>query len=144
MKKSFFVSAALLLLLSCQSFAISGGGYETPADSAVIQSSGKATVKQLPRRFSLFNWNIEKAKQGDVWARDFAELIRNKDLVLVQEAISDDIFSNEMMIFSVGDRVVREIFLVELHSLFMMSVWHSISSACLSPLFVKIIEIYQA
>lgn len=96
MKKSFFVSAALLLLLSCQSFAVSGGGYETPADTAAVQSLGKASAKQLPRRFSLFNWNIEKAKQGDAWARDFADLIQDKDLVLVQEAISDDIFSNEM------------------------------------------------
>ncbi len=92
MYSKFICSAAAILTFSCQSFAISSGGYVLPTDANVIQSSGSAQKTELPRKFNLLDWNIQKAKQGEVWANDFVRLQKNYDLVLIQEAISDSIF----------------------------------------------------
>jgi endonuclease/exonuclease/phosphatase (EEP) superfamily protein YafD len=92
MYSKFICSAAFILTFSCQSFGVSSGGYETPADKDVIQTLGRSVKNELPRKFKLLDWNIEKALQGEVWANDFSKLQKSYDLILIQEAVSDDIF----------------------------------------------------
>lgn len=92
MSLKLICSSALILFLSLPACAISSGGYEIPKDFQTVQTIGQAKMAQLPARFSLLNWNIEKAKQGEVWANDFTKLQKNYDLILIQEAVSDEVF----------------------------------------------------
>ncbi len=92
MYSKLICSVTTILFISNHTFAISSGGYEIPKDSDTIQSIGQSVKTELPRKFKLLNWNIEKAKQGEVWANDFSKLQKSYDLVLIQEAASDEIF----------------------------------------------------
>lgn len=83
-------------LITLPVHAISTGGYEIPQDNQTIQSRGAAIRTELPSQFTLLNWNIEKAKQGEVWTNDFVKLQKKYDLILIQEAISDDIFMSAL------------------------------------------------
>ena len=85
-------SVACLFFLSAPSFAVTSGGYEVPIDSETILTFGKSVQSELPKKFKLFDWNIEKAKQGAVWANDFSKLEKGYDLILIQEAVSDAVF----------------------------------------------------
>lgn len=96
MSLKLICSSVAILLLSLPACAISSGGYEIPKDVQTVQTIGRAKVSQLPTRFSLLNWNIEKAKQGEVWANDFVKLQSNYDLVLIQEAVSDEVFMKSL------------------------------------------------
>ncbi len=96
MGSKFIYSVATVFIFSIQIFAVSKGGYEIPSDEKTIESFGTAYQSELPRRFNLFNWNIEKAKQGEIWAADFTKLQNKYDLILIQEAVSDDLFMNAL------------------------------------------------
>lgn len=90
-------SFVLSIFLSSQtSLAISSGGYETPTATETIQFIGNAQKNELPQKFSLLNWNIEKAVQGEVWANDFKKLQPHYNVILIQEATSDSIFMNQI------------------------------------------------
>lgn len=93
MYSKFIFSIASLLLFSSQSFAAK---YEIPSDSKTIQTFGKSIQSELPKRFKIIDWNIEKAKQGEVWANDFIKLQKTHDIILIQEAASDDVFMNAL------------------------------------------------
>jgi endonuclease/exonuclease/phosphatase (EEP) superfamily protein YafD len=96
MYSKFICSVVAILTLSCQSFAVSKGGYDIPADKDTVLVFGKSVTNELPRKFRLLDWNIEKAKQGEVWANDFSKLQKGYDLILIQEAVSEDIFMNAL------------------------------------------------
>jgi endonuclease/exonuclease/phosphatase (EEP) superfamily protein YafD len=87
---------SVVVLFSLQVFAVSSGGYEIPNDTDTIQSFGQTNQSVLPRRFSLLDWNIEKAGQGEAWVNDFTTIQKNYNLILIQEAVSDDIFMNAL------------------------------------------------
>jgi len=93
------ISLFLLLISSCVSIPPQTRLISPMADKAVfsecninsIPASLKApetSFKQLdPQHISIINWNIYKA-QRDNWSSDFKALIKNQNLVLLQEAIN--------------------------------------------------------
>lgn len=63
-----------------------------------LRELGNAAKSYLGPEFSVLVWNILKAKR-EHWIRDFEELVRDKDLVLLQEAVlnapSDYLFQTD-------------------------------------------------
>jgi endonuclease/exonuclease/phosphatase (EEP) superfamily protein YafD len=63
-----------------------------------LRELGRATNISLGPEFKVLVWNILKAKRTN-WIRDFKELVIDKDLVLLQEAVlnapSDYLFQND-------------------------------------------------
>jgi endonuclease/exonuclease/phosphatase (EEP) superfamily protein YafD len=51
---------------------------------------------QLPPKFSLLTWNIQKASDGAAWAKDLNRLSKNADLVLLQEAVSNNFMTSTL------------------------------------------------
>ncbi len=96
LKSIFYITVSLLIYLPV--FSAHVESYEIPPDSHTVQSYGTATRTHLPSRFTLLNWNIEKAKQGEAWAIDFVKLKNKFDLVILQEATSDEIFMNQLKV----------------------------------------------
>lgn len=84
------------IFVSENSVAISSGGYETPKATETIEFRGYANSSELPQKFSLLSWNIEKAVQGEVWANDFKKLQPHYNVILIQEATSDSMFMNQI------------------------------------------------
>ncbi len=72
-------------------------GYKVPSDAQTIHTYGSSSQAQLPKKFKVLNWNIEKAKQGEAWANDFFKLQAGSDLIFIQEAVSDPLFTKTLM-----------------------------------------------
>lgn len=96
MSYKFFGSIVSCVLISLPVLSAVVGDFEVPPDSQSVHSVGTATRAHLPSRFTLLNWNVEKAKQGETWVSDFLDLQNKYDLFVVQEATSDDVFMNAL------------------------------------------------
>lgn len=75
------------LFLSNLAFAL----YEIPPLDKVLIHFGECKQQSLPNTFQLFVWNIKKAEFKQDWAKDFEYFTPRSDLVLIQEAIQNDL-----------------------------------------------------
>jgi endonuclease/exonuclease/phosphatase (EEP) superfamily protein YafD len=87
--------ACLLSIQSTYSF-FSFGRYKTPPLDKMHLVRGKAKVKELnPEHMSFLVWNIYKGKK-DAWKRDFYDLSKDKDILLIQETDSNPKVQNTL------------------------------------------------
>lgn len=91
--KSFIL--VTLLSLSTPAFAIFDK-YEVPKDEDVMFNIGAPTRVTLPRQFKIFDWNVEKASGGEAWVQEFAQFSQGHEIILIQEAASNDLFLNAL------------------------------------------------
>ncbi len=52
---------------------------------------GSPEADHLPDQFKILVWNVYKGKHGNRWQNDFLEIGRDKDLMLLQEVMQDDL-----------------------------------------------------
>lgn len=82
--KTFFLT--LFLFLSSPSWAQKS---LPPQDQVLIQLSPPSPRATKPNDFRVLVWNIQKAKAKNSWARDYENLVKASDLVLLQEGMKD-------------------------------------------------------
>lgn len=52
---------------------------------------GSSGIEHLPDQLKILIWNVYKGKRGLAWKNDFLNLGTDKDLILLQEAMQDDV-----------------------------------------------------
>lgn len=60
-----------------------------PQDQVLVSLSPTSSRDKKPNQFRLLVWNIQKAKAKNSWARDYENLVKSSDLVLLQEGMKD-------------------------------------------------------
>lgn len=81
---NFFLISALLAFGSITQAKY----HKVPDEHVVIKIQSKAARLQLPNLLQLLIWNAQKG-QNPNWSRDFLSLSRDRDLVLIEEAMYD-------------------------------------------------------
>lgn len=92
MLRAGFVVGCLILFSS----SLYAKDYLIPEPKDVTKVISESPQKELPPRFKILNWNIEKMKSQDKWANDFHMISAGVDLFTIQEAVSDSIFQDEL------------------------------------------------
>jgi endonuclease/exonuclease/phosphatase (EEP) superfamily protein YafD len=84
MKKYFLILP--LLFVSTPSWAQRS---IPPEDQVLIRLSPSTAQIKKPNQFRVLVWNIQKAQAKNAWARDYENLVKSADLVLLQEGMRD-------------------------------------------------------
>lgn len=67
---------------------------DIPADNSVLIERGNAEQSELPPKFKMLVWNIQKAEAGERWQKDFQSLAAENDVLLLQEGYLNSIYEN--------------------------------------------------
>lgn len=96
MKKIIFTLVSMVV-----SFSANAENYRDPDVSEIYQRlRPAASSESLPQKLNVLVWNVHKGLDGQKWVNDFTRLAQNKDLILLQEGMNDEIsksayFSNQ-------------------------------------------------
>ncbi|MBL6990394.1 MAG: endonuclease/exonuclease/phosphatase family protein [Bacteriovoracaceae bacterium] len=90
LKKSLVVSV-LLLIVAFPMLDSYAGRYTIPRDRDVLMNFGNYGQKYLnPQRINILVWNVFKGKK-QTWREDYFELLKDKDIAILQEAYLSDL-----------------------------------------------------
>lgn len=102
--KKIFLTTAMIFTLSSQIFINTSNAYGScsflcdniPDDNHVMHSMGQASLPTLnSTHLSILSWNLYKGRMKD-FAKDFAILTKNRDLIMLSEATTGTPISTSM------------------------------------------------
>lgn len=96
MLKRILAAACISLFLSTPVIAeeVQTNKITFPAVSDILKTFGQCTTNSIPNTFEILVWNVQKGKQGHLWANDFESLLYTNDITLMQEGMLNPFMSN--------------------------------------------------
>ncbi len=75
------------------SFSLAGKYLIPPMEQSLLFFESGLLKEKLKNEFSILVWNVHKGKDGQAWVEDMKSLAHHSDIVLLQEAMNDDLMS---------------------------------------------------
>lgn len=84
-----------------------------PPDSNVLGEIAMGRPDPLPTQIKFLTWNVEKAKTKAAWSADFQNLMKDKNLAILQEAVETNLMNETLRSIENFSWIIARTFFME-------------------------------